>query len=76
MRFARWMATTPVRLVRIVVGAAMVVWGYTECTTTGYIVGTIGVLPMLGGLYDFCLLAPLFHAPVSGYAALHPKALV
>ena len=75
MRFACWMATTPVRLARIVVGSAMVVWGYTECTTTGYVVATLGVLPMLGGLYDFCLLAPLFHGPVSGQVALHPTSL-
>lgn len=29
--------------------------GFTETTTTGYIVGTIGVFPMLGGLYDVCI---------------------
>jgi hypothetical protein len=69
------MASTPVRWLRILIGACMVVWGFTETTTTGYIVGTIGVFPMFGGLYDFCVLAPLFGGPLSGRAALHPTCL-
>ena len=73
MRFTRWMARIPVRCLRIVIGASMVVWGYTEGTTTGYFVGTIGIVPMMGGLYDFCILAPLFGGPLSGLAALHRR---
>ena len=75
MRFARWMAGMNVRLLRVVIGASMVVWGFTEGTAVGYVVGTIGVFPMLGGLYDFCILAPLFGGPMSGQAALHTRSL-
>jgi len=75
MRFTRWMASTPVRWLRIAIGASMVVWGYTEGTTAGYVVGTIGIFPMLGGLYNFCILAPLFGGPLSGQAALHRRSL-
>jgi len=53
----------------------MVMWGYTEGTTAGYVVGTIGVFPMLGGLYDFCILAPLFGGPLSGQVAPHTRSL-
>ncbi len=75
MRSARWMASTPGRWLRLIIGACMVVWRFTETTTTGYIVGTIGVFPMLGGLYDFCIVAPLFGGPLSGRAVLHPRCL-
>lgn len=75
MRFARWMASTRGRWLRIIIGACMVVWGFTETTRTGYIVGTIGVFPMLGALYDFCILAPLFGGPLSGRAVLHLRCL-
>jgi hypothetical protein len=73
VRFARWMASPPVRLLRIAAGSAMVVWGYTEGTVTGTVIGTIGIFPMLGGLYDFFILAPLFGAPMGGQEGLHPR---
>jgi hypothetical protein len=69
------MASMKVRLLRVAIGASMVVWGFTETTSVGYVVGTIGVLPMLGGLYDFCILAPLFGGPIAGQAALHSRYL-
>jgi hypothetical protein len=32
----------------------------------GIIVAIIGLVPLLAGLFDFCIFAPLFGAPMSG----------
>jgi len=34
--------------------------------TTGIVVAIIGLVPLLAGLFDFCVFAPLFGAPLSG----------
>ncbi len=34
--------------------------------TAGILVAVIGALPLLAGLIDFCVFAPLFGAPLSG----------
>jgi len=32
----------------------------------GIIVAVVGLVPLLAGLFDFCVFAPLFGAPMSG----------
>ena len=32
----------------------------------GIIVALVGALPLVAGLFDFCVFAPLFGAPLSG----------
>ncbi len=55
------------RLVRIVAGIALVVWGWFGLGgTTGLIVAIVGLVPLVAGLFDFCVFAPLFGAPLSG----------
>jgi len=45
----------------------MIDWGLFGLSgTTGYVVAIIGVVPLVAGLFDFCLFAPLFGAPLSG----------
>ena len=45
----------------------MIAWGLIGLSgTTGYTVAIIGVVPLVAGLFDFCLFAPLFGAPLSG----------
>jgi hypothetical protein len=34
--------------------------------TTGAVVAVVGAVPLAAGLFDFCLFAPLFGAPLSG----------
>jgi len=61
------MASTTGRIVRIVAGVALVAWGLLGLSgTTGIIVAVIGLVPLLAGLFDFCVFAPLFGAPLSG----------
>ena len=65
--FVSFMASTAGRLTRIVAGIALVAWGWFGLGgTTGIIVAIIGLVPLLAGLFDFCVFAPLFGAPLSG----------
>jgi hypothetical protein len=34
--------------------------------TGGTVVAVIGLVPLLAGMFDVCLIAPLFGAPLSG----------
>ncbi|MGE5250680.1 MAG: DUF2892 domain-containing protein [Bacteroidota bacterium] len=62
-----FLASTPGRVVRVVAGLALVIWGITGLTgATGVIVAVIGLVPLLAGIFDFCVFAPLFGAPLSG----------
>jgi hypothetical protein len=63
----KFMASMPGRIVRIVVGAALLLWGFMGLeATTGIVVMVIGLIPLLAGLFDVCLIAPLFGAPLRG----------
>ena len=65
--FVKFMASTAGRIVRIVAGIALIAWGLAGITgTAGIIVAIVGAVPLLAGLFDFCVFAPLFGAPLSG----------
>jgi len=65
--FVTFMASKTGRIVRVVAGIALVVWGWFGLSgTTGIIVAVVGLVPLLAGLFDFCVFAPLFGAPLSG----------
>lgn len=65
--FVSFMASTSGRLVRIVAGIALIAWGVLGLSgTTGIIVAVVGAVPLLAGLFDFCIFAPLFGCPLSG----------
>jgi len=65
--FIKFMASASGRLVRIVAGAALIAWGLIGLGgTTGIVVAVVGAVPLLAGVFDFCVFAPLFGAPLSG----------
>lgn len=65
--FISFMASSTGRGVRIVAGVVLIVVGLLGLQgTTGIIVAVIGAVPLLAGLLDFCLFAPLFGCPLSG----------
>ena len=65
--FISFMASTAGRITRVVAGIALVVWGWFGLGgLTGTIVAVVGLVPLLAGLFDFCVFAPLFGAPLSG----------
>jgi hypothetical protein len=65
--FVKFMASTTGRIVRIVAGLALIAWGLMGLGgATGVIVAVIGAVPLLAGVFDFCVFAPLFGNPLSG----------
>jgi hypothetical protein len=65
--FVAFMASPAGRLARIAGGVALIVWGLRGMGgTPGVVVALIGVVPLLAGVFDFCVFAPLFGHSASG----------
>ncbi len=65
--FVRFMASTSGRVTRVVAGIVLVLWGLLGISgADGIVVAVVGLVPLLAGLFDFCVFAPLFGAPLSG----------
>ena len=65
--FVKFMASTTGRIVLIVAGIALVAWGlFGLGGTVGIVVAVIGAVPLVAGMFDFCVFAPLFGNPLSG----------
>lgn len=65
--FISFLASGNGRLLRVVAGLALIVWGlFGLHGVGGTIIAVIGVVPFVAGLFDFCVFAPLFGAPLSG----------
>lgn len=67
MAFAKLMVTKPGRLLRIVAGTAsmLIGWFYFQ-NPLGYLMMTVGIIPVSAGIFDVCILAPFFNAPFTG----------
>jgi hypothetical protein len=62
-----FMASTAGRITRIVAGLVLIAWGLLGLTgAAGIVVAVIGMVPLAAGLFDFCIFAPLFGAPLGG----------
>ncbi len=65
--FVKFMASPAGRLTRIIAGIVLIALGLLAVHGAGGIVlVVVGLLPLLAGLFDFCIFAPLFGAPLSG----------
>jgi hypothetical protein len=65
--FVKFMASPAGRITRIVAGIALVALGLLVMHGVGgIIVAVVGLVPLVAGLFDFCVFAPLFGAPLSG----------
>ncbi len=65
MGFARFMSSVSGRLLRIVAGIALIVLGLAVVHGTGGIIlAIIGLVPLVAGLGNFCVFAPLFGGPL------------
>ena len=63
----RFLGSTPGRVVRVVVGLALIAAGVSA--GGGWLaVAVIGLLPLAAGAFDFCVLGPLFRLPFGGRA--------
>ena len=68
MALINFLASNPVgRAVRIIAGIILVVVGlFVLGGTAGIIVAVIGLVPLLAGIFDVCVFAPLFGASFFG----------
>jgi hypothetical protein len=64
MGFARFMSSTAGRLLRIVAGVALIVIGLAVVQGVGGIIlAIVGLVPLVAGLSNVCVFAPLFGGP-------------
>jgi len=65
--FVAFMASSTGRIVRVVAGIALIAVGLLVMQdTVGIILAIVGLVPLLAGIFDFCVFAPLFGNPLSG----------
>lgn len=64
--FARFMARPIGRGIRIVAGGALIGAGAARGGTAGLALAVVGVVPILAGALNLCLLAPIVGAPFRG----------
>ncbi len=71
MGFVHFMRSIAGRLLRIIAGAIIIYLALTRVDAPwSYVVAVIGVVPILAGLMNFCLLGPVFSVDLWG----RPKA--
>jgi hypothetical protein len=65
MPVVHFLASQPGRVVRAVFGLALIAAG---ALLGGYwwALAVVGLVPLTAGIFDFCVLAPLFRMPFSG----------
>lgn len=65
--FTKLMASAFGRTARVLAGAGIIAWGLLGVgDTNGLIVAAVGVLPILTGVMNICIVAPLMGAPLKG----------
>ncbi len=82
MGFAAFMSSAAGRIVRIIAGSGLIGGGVALVVTStnstlGIILAVVGLVPLIAGVFDFCVFAPLFGAPFTGAkvrASQHPMA--
>jgi membrane-bound ClpP family serine protease len=64
----KFLASSTGRIVRIVVGAALFALGFfgNVSSVVGIILMIVGLVPLLAGIFDVCVFAPLFGKPFNG----------
>jgi hypothetical protein len=63
----RFLASSTGRAVRVVAGLLIIVIGVVAVQETlGWVLVAIGLVPLLAGLFDRCVFAPLFGLPFVG----------
>ena len=64
MEFARFMSSLYGRVLRIVAGVALIVVGLAVVHGTGgTLLAIVGLVPLVAGMFNFCVFAPLFGGP-------------
>jgi hypothetical protein len=67
MGLARFMASAAGRLLRIVLGVALICYGLLVMKGTGgWVLAVVGLVPIAAGTLNFCLPAPVLRVPFWG----------
>ena len=65
--FVKFLASPAGRITRIVAGIVLIALGLLVVHGVGGIIlAVVGLVPLVAGLFDFCVFAPLFGAPLGG----------
>lgn len=65
--FFRFIAGPAGRLIRIIAGVALIAIGlWLVQGVVGWILAIVGLVPLLAGIFDRCVFAPLFGLPFDG----------
>ena len=65
--FAVFMASGTGRLLRIIAGVAIIAWGWSRHgQAVGIIAMVAGLVPLLAGVFNVCVIAPIIGAPFAG----------
>ncbi len=65
--FARFINSPSGRILRVVVGILLIVYGYTQLPSgVGIVLIIIGLVPLAAGVFDLCLISALLGGPISG----------
>ena len=73
MSFARFMATPAGRGIRVVAGVALIIAGLVIGSAGGYVLAAVGLVPLLAGALNVCVIGPLLKAPFSGKGLTNPR---
>jgi hypothetical protein len=72
MAFIEFMASSTGRTVRIITGFVLIILGLLVVKGFwGDVIVALGLIPLMAGAFDVCLLAPLVGAPFSGRKIRH-----
>jgi hypothetical protein len=66
MKFAKFMASPSGRAFRVILGLAMIISGVLMGSILGYVIAFVGLLPLISGIFDWCVCGPLLKMPLSG----------
>ncbi len=70
--FIKFMTNISGRIIRILIGLFLIAWGiYFSAITPNWILIIIGIIPFSAGIFNFCLVAPLFGYSLNGDKARH-----
>ena len=65
--FARFMNSPVGRGARLIVGAGLIGWGFSQRGTgTGIVLMAVGLVPLAAGAFNWCLISALLGGPLSG----------
>ncbi len=65
MVILRFLGSQPGRIVRIAAGVALIISGFVMGGAWRVLM-VVGLLPLIAGVFDLCVLGPLFRLPLVG----------